>query len=360
MIYRFASGAIAAALLLVPALAEDKLEPPHPLTRIAFGSCANQEKDQPVWSSVMAYQPELFVFAGDNVYGDVEDKKMVKDEARLPGLLASAYTKASQNAAWIKLRETVPVLATWDDHDFGLNDAGADYVNKADSQRQFAEFWKLPADDARRTRPGVYHAQTFGPEGKRVQVILLDTRYFRSPLKLTDQRDAPGKERYLPDEDPAKTMLGAEQWAWLEERLKEPAELRLIVTSIQVASDGHGWEKWGNFPRERQKLYDLVIKSKAQRVLLMSGDKHHAGIYRETGGVPYPLYEITSSSLNIPSRGISEAGAKRLGAIYGATNFGTIDIDWWAGEVMLSVRAVNGEPVRRQTVRFSEIETPPG
>ena len=44
---------------------------------------------------------------------------------------------------------------------------------------------------------------------------------------------------------------------------------------------------------------------------------------------------------------VREAGPLRLGQVYGAPNFGTIDIDWWAGRVTLSVRALNGEPVRR-------------
>ncbi len=58
--------------------------------------------------------------------------------------------------------------------------------------------------------------------GMRVQVILLDMRWFRSPLKITDQRGAPGKERYLPDPDPTKTMLGETQWAWLADELRKP------------------------------------------------------------------------------------------------------------------------------------------
>jgi alkaline phosphatase D len=105
-----------------------------------------------------------------------------------------------------------------------------------------------------------------------VQVILLDTRFFRSPLKPTDQRNAPGRERYLPDEDPTKTMLGEAQWAWLADRLREPAEVRLIVSSVQVLAEGHGWERWGNFPRERQRLYDLIRDTGARGVVYLSGD----------------------------------------------------------------------------------------
>jgi len=70
-----------------------------------------------------------------------------------------------------------------------------------------------------------------------VQIILLDTKYNRSAFKkdptAKEKRLAAGKVGgYLPDEDPEKTHLGAEQWRWLEEELKKPAELRLVCSCI--------------------------------------------------------------------------------------------------------------------------------
>ena len=41
-----------------------------PLSRIAFGSCADQAQPQPIWEAILAWRPDLFIFAGDNVYGD--------------------------------------------------------------------------------------------------------------------------------------------------------------------------------------------------------------------------------------------------------------------------------------------------
>jgi alkaline phosphatase D len=248
---------LATALYALAAPAPVSAQAPDggPLTRIAFGSCADEEKPQPIWKAILAYQPELFLFTGDNVYGDVRDGKNVP-EAGLIDSLVHAYGQAAKIQDLATLRATVPHLATWDDHDYGKNDAGADFAGKVQAQQLFLQFWDVPPGDPRAGREGVYHAETFGPEGQRVQVILLDTRYFRSPLKPTDQRDAPGKERYLPDDNPAKTMLGDTQWAWLAERLREPAELRVIVSSIQVLAEGHGWERWGNLPRERQRLFN--------------------------------------------------------------------------------------------------------
>jgi alkaline phosphatase D len=187
---------------------------------------------------------------------------------------------------------------------------------------------------------------TFGPEGRRVQVILLDTRWFRSPLRRTDRRGAPGRERYLPDDDPAKTMLGDAQWAWLERQLRRPAELRLVVSSIQVLAEGHGWERWGNLPRERDRLLGLVGATGASGVVFLSGDRHLGAIYREEQGLPYPIHDVTSSGLTKSYRS-DEAGPNRLGEPLGEVNFGTVEIDWEAGRVAIALRDAGGAARRR-------------
>ena len=321
-----------------------------PLTRIAFGSCAHQAKPQPIWDAVLGYRPELFIFAGDNVYGDVTSGAMSE--------LRAAYAAAAAIEGYAEVRDTLPVLATWDDHDYGQNDAGADFAHKEAAQRLFLEFWQVRHDDPRRSRAGIYHAETFGPAGMRVQVVLLDTRSFRSPLRSTGQPGVSGRGPYLPDPDPAKTMLGETQWAWLREQLMQPAELRLIVSSVQVLAEGHGWEGWGNLPRERARLLDLFDETAPGGVILLSGDRHVGALYQRHAEAPNGLYEITSSGINMTYAANREPGPLRLGAVYGAPNFGTIDVDWWAGEVRLSVRGMNGAPVRQVTVPLAELAAP--
>jgi alkaline phosphatase D len=325
-----------------PAAAQDEA----PLTRIAFGSCAHQAKPQPIWEAVLDYRPELFVFAGDNVYGDVGSGAMSQ--------LQAAYAKATTIEGYRRVREAAPVLATWDDHDFGQNDGGADFPHKEAAKRLFLDFWRIAPDDPRRTRAGIYHAETFGPAGRRVQIVLLDTRTFRSPLKAADPAAAPGKGPYVPDPDPTKTMLGAAQWAWLRAQLMQPAELRLIVSSVQVLAEGHGFERWGNLPAERARLFELIAETRAGAVIFLSGDRHVGALYRRAG-TPYDLYEITSSGINMTWAANQDDGPLRLGAVYGAENFGTIDIDWWAGEVRLAVRAMNGEAVRAVAIPLAAL-----
>jgi alkaline phosphatase D len=337
-----------AVVLAVPWSAPVPAQEPAPLTRIAFGSCAHQAKPQPIWDAVLDYRPELFIFAGDNVYGDVTSATMTE--------LSEAYASAATIEGYAKVRGTVPVLATWDDHDYGQNDGGADFAHKDAAKALFLDFWQVPKHDPRRARDGIYHAEKIGPEGMRVQVIPLDTRSFRSALRSTPGPGAPGKGPYLPDPDPAKTMLGAAQWAWLRAQLMQPAELRLIVSSVQVLAEGHGWEGWGNLPLERTKLLDLIGETGAAGVILLSGDRHVGALYQRRAGVPYGLYEITASGINMSYAANREPGPRRLGAVYGAPNFGTVDIDWWAGEVRLSVRSMNGEPVRQVTIPLADLQ----
>ncbi len=303
---------------------EPVLDPEKRLTRIGIGSCFGQDRPGNLLATAVRARPDLFLMMGDNVYGDTESPNV--DE------LIAAYAGALARPDYRAFRAAMPFAATWDDHDYGLNDAGAEYAYKAQTTPLFFDFWGVPQESPRRRRGGIYDAFITGPKGARVQTILLDTRSFRDRFKATDERGAVGKERYLPDSDPQKTVLGAAQWAWLEAQLAEPADLRIVVTSYQLVADGHGWEKWGLFPAERQRFYDLVARTRANGVILVSGDRHRAGIYRETRGTPYPMFELTSSAINMSwskdKEPGEEPGPNRIGPTFQQNNVGMVGLDW--------------------------------
>ena len=321
---------------------------PSEVQKIVFGSCIDQNKAQPIWQSILAAKPDLFIFGGDNVYGSNQPWQLQN--------LKNAYASQAVQPGFAALRQGVPHVAIWDDNDMGLkNDGGVEFPHKQAAKNEFIDFWRLPADDPRRTREGLYHAHVFGPVGKRVQVILLDTRWFRSKLRITDQRDAPGKERYVPDTDPQKTMLGEAQWQWLETQLKQPAEVRLIVSGVQVIVEGHGWEGWHNFPREQEKLKQLIQKTAAKGVVLLSGDRHIGALYKSTGMQGYPLYEITSSGMTHAWAEAKEEGPNRLGELIIQNHFGLIEMDWSKQEIQLGFQNTQGEWLKRQTIALSEL-----
>ena len=320
------------------------------LTSIAFGSCNTAEREIPILTTIAAEDHDLFMYVGDNVYGDVYSY-----DARMPELRA-AYHELAARPEFQALRARFPMLETWDDHDYGMNDAGGRFAFKGFAQSLFLDFWGAAADDVRRTRDGIYDAHVFGPEGQRVQIILLDTRYFRSDLTVTPQRGDPGRERYIPSQDPEQTMLGAAQWAWLEEQLRQPADVRLLVSSIQVHADGHGWEAWRTMPLERDRLYRLISDTAANGVVIVSGDRHSSGLYVRNDVADYPLYEITSSSLNMSfADENNEAGPHRIGEMYAPVNYGVIGLDWEAGALALQIKDEAGAVVREQRVDLAAI-----
>lgn len=322
--------------------------PHRTITRIAFGSCFQQDKPAPVWNVIADMNPDIFLFIGDNIYGDTEDMSVMR----------AKYDLLNAHKGYQRLKRTCPVLATWDDHDFGVNDGGADYPMRVESEKEFFRAFNEPLDSPRRKRPGVYMTKTFGPQGRRVQFILLDTRYFRSPLKKAPlvQR---AYRRYVPNNDPSATMLGDAQWSWLEEQLRQPADFRIIASSIQVVSEDPGWEKWANLPHERQRLFDLIKDTGAQGVLFISGDRHIGELSMMQAGVGYPLYDLTSSGLNSasPHWRTYEVNRHRIGTMNWGDNFGIIEIDWKQldPEIRLQIRGDKGDINIQRKILLSTI-----
>ena len=346
----FFLGSIAS--VLVSLLPFNKLFPSTKyINRIALGACLTQEKEQPIWKSILKDRSDIFIFMGDNVYGD--DKITGKLNK-----LIKAYKKQKTKIPFSKLRETNEIHAIWDDHDYGKNDGGAEYQYKEDSKNLFLNFWGISLNDPRRNRDGIYFETKKLTQKGTVQIIFLDTRYFRSPLKRTDERGAPGKERYLPDNSHDKTFLGEEQWNWLSNKLDEDADIRIIVSSIQIIAEGHGFEKWGNLPREKRKLYELIDKKNIKDMIFLSGDRHAGGIYNEITETGIRLYEITSSSLNLPGAAWvtkykgkerpPEPGSNRINSMYLWENYGFIEFTDDA--IHLSLKDINGKKVNSITI----------
>lgn len=337
--------------------ASARAEDGPPLTRIIFGSCADQKADQRFWQPILNAKPDRFLFIGDNVYGDVD--LSAKNAAGVPELKA-AYAALAAQPGYQALTQQTRVLATWDDHDYGVNDGGADFDYKHAAEDVFEAFFPAPKGSARDSRPGVYDAEIAGPPGKRVQTILLDTRFFRSKLVKTKRPGSLGlRSQYAPDPDPKKTFLGEAQWRWLADQLKKPADVRLIVSSIQVLAAPHPFEQWANLPLEQDRLFQLIRDSGANGVILLSGDRHQGGLYARDGAAPYPLYELTASSFNRPlsAWGFSGDGADefRLGETYIDENYGQIDIDWAARRVTLSLRDLTGGAVSSLSISLNDL-----
>ena len=319
----------------------------QPVSRLLFGSCVKQDFPVPIFQTIVNRKPELFVFLGDNIYGDTADMDVMR----------AKYAKLKAAVGFDLLQRTCPVLATWDDHDYGQNDGGADFAQRDASQQVFMDFWGDRPESPRRKRPGVYEAHVYGPVGKRLQVILLDTRYFRGPLqKGAAQVGGP----YVPTADETIPMLGESQWKWLRQQLEQPAEVRVICTSIQCVSESSGHETWSNLPHERKRLFNLLASTKANGVVMISGDRHWAELSVEKELGPYPIYDLTSSSLSqLHARGTPTANKSwSLPVTYHRENFGEVYVEWGLTDPVVHLRVLDmaGEVRLESAVKLSELK----
>ncbi len=310
-------------------------------------------------------KPDLFLHLGDTFYADqLPSGKSLPDGFDVVGKARIDYGFWAAEPHFREFAEKVPLLAIWDDHDLGKNDAGADFPQRAQMEELFLDFFGVAVDDPRRKRTGVYFSRTLGPPGQRVQIILLDTRSFRTPLhedtRPKEEIRASGSTgKYMPTANSVETLLGDKQWAWLNAQLKVDAEVRVLGSSIQVFGPNKGIESWANFPHERKRLLRLLEENRASGLVLLSGDVHYAEMSLFSEG-PYPLYELTSSNLATNETDWGEEFNKKgriLGGFY-KRNFGLLSIDW-AGKdtkLTLSARDDQGSIAFERVVPLAELQ----
>ncbi len=292
---------------------------------IAFGSCNRQNLPQPLWEPIIENNPDVFIWGGDNVYADTEDMEKLEND----------YKIQKSNAGYQKLLASTEVIATWDDHDYGQNDGGTNWEFKKESQQKFLDFLEVPVNDPRREREGVYHSKLYTTPQGSVKVIVLDTRYFRSDLTMSE---VPGK-RYEPDF--TGTILGEKQWKWLEKELKDSrANFNILVSSIQILAAEHGFETWGNFPLEVEKLEGVIQSSGAQNVVILTGDRHISEFSRKNvEGLKYELVDFTSSGLTHTYTGFTgEPNQFRTGEVVSDLSFGLLFIDFGNKSIRMQMR----------------------
>ena len=295
--------------------------------KIGIGSCLDQDFPQPIWQPIEEENLDYFIFLGDNVYGDSIFENLYK--------MKRAYSK--QEKLLPDFLDQTDIFAIWDDHDYGKNDGGSDYKYKKLAENLFLDFWNVPINDVRRSREGIYFSENKVFFNKKYKLIFLDTRYFRSELK--------GKKgSYQKNNDESATILGKEQWTWLEKELDSNFDYLFIFSSIQIIPEDHGFEKWSNFPNDRTKLLKILEKYK-DRTILFSGDRHRSGIYKRNG-----IIEITSSSMNKPGSSFFETDKYLIGETYPQENYSvlkilndniSIDIKDKYGEILNSISFKN-------------------
>ncbi|CAI86932.1 alkaline phosphatase D family protein [Pseudoalteromonas sp. HL-AS2] len=322
-------------------------------SKILFGSCGHQDKNIPIFDAINKEQSDLFIFLGDNIYGDTNNMSV----------LANKYQRLGAKPGFKTLKAQTPIIAMWDDHDYGQNDAGKEYPHKEESRQIMLDFWQEPANSPRRTRPdGIYTSYTYGEGEQTVQVIMPDLRWNRDALNAVSKLEYDTKRKlnnqgpYSPSHVKGASMLGEAQWQWLEQELKKPAAIKLIASSLQLLPDFTGWESWANFPDDRKRLFTLIKKHKVNGVVIISGDTHWGEISQYKHNLDYPLIEMTSSGLTEKWKNVSP-NTHRIGDFTHQVNYGDLSIDWQQADpsISLQLKDIDGKAIMQSQFKLSSI-----
>lgn len=308
---------------------------------IAFGSCNNQTLENTLWAEIKKNNPEIWIWGGDIIYSDTDDMTFLEKN----------YTVQKNKPEYKNFVQDIDVLGTWDDHDYGLNDGGKEYIQKEASQQLFLDFFDVAKDDPRREQEGIYFSKEYKVGKNNLKIIILDTRYFRTALAI----DTISKKRYLPTLDSKADMLGDKQWKWLENELtNSKASFHIIMSSIQFLSAEHGFESWGNMPNEVEKFETILEKSKAKNVILLSGDRHISEISKkEVEGLAFPLIDFTSSGMTHSYTSYSgEPNKYRIVDVVFDKSFGILNINFENNTVEMEIRGEHNELLRSYTQKY--------
>ncbi|KAL3936457.1 MAG: hypothetical protein SGBAC_008222 [Bacillariaceae sp.] len=359
--------------------------------RVGFGSCHKNKRagSPPIWDSIRNEALDAWVWTGDAVYTSGRDPQTGKKKygPATAAELQLEFDQLKENATigyrqFLSHKEDFQIYGVWDDHDFGGNDIGVSMPDKRERQQQFWNFLGYQPH----THDGVYHS--FDLQNGKVKLIMLDTRWFR------DDHCIPSLASYVPfgnliacvtrwltaglylhkfawmwtmDKCEEGDVLGQDQWDWLEAtlavaRANPETDAILIVSSVQVLTTGPSMESWGHFPKEQERLWNLLqhhysssmgTATSSPPVFFLSGDVHHAEISGQKG-----YLEITSSGMT------HHCGQPKL---YGrmckpllrtfhkhrhtyndyfiGLNYGLIDFDWASRLMTVDIKDNAGETV---------------
>ena len=281
--------------------------------RFAFGSCSKDD-DQPIFATIAAEDPDLFLFAGDNHYANTA----VVDALRWYYRWALAIPERAA------LLATTPTTATWDDHDYTGNNTDATSPGRTDALRVFEEYWANPSAGTEAI-PGVFFTQSHGD----VDFFMLDDRYHRG---LDD------------------SILGGPQQQWLLDALSaSTATFKFLVSGSQWTADGSG-DSWASFVTQRDVIFDHIRDAQINGVVLMSGDVHRSEfrVIERAGAAGYDLPELTSSPLatwNSPCPNEGEI----LNCADTEDYFVVVDVDTQAADPTLEARMINQDGALQAT-----------
>lgn len=352
---------------------------------VVIGSCNRHNLPQPLWQHInnithgVQYHSKqqqkqstdsassIFVWLGDIVYADQHIGGLLRWPEHNMTRLNATYSQLKYHSEYTQLRNNIPIVGVYDDHDFGENDGNTNYKFKKQSQQVLLDFLDEPLNTTRREQAGAYTEYTIGSiGGSIVQIILLDVRYHQD---------------YTADHG-SGDMLGYKQWNWLQSTLQfSRADLILIGGGIQfIATDKPIGESWKNMPLVRYRLMRL-LSTIDKPIILLSGDVHLAEMQRTFVCSPIehssnvrvtPLVDMTSSGmthaigiqkpfgwlgLSLFNKLLNFVTHKPVDEFYAGLNYGAIHINWNDRYIVTDIHDVNNNVVLHQKHTFDSLRT---
>lgn len=254
--------------------------------RFAFCSCMNDEEHDPlIWQSLLKQNPDVLFFIGDNVYADTGAPR----EGASPEHLWRRFCEARRTLEIFYSKKLVPILATWDDHDFGLDNSDSlNYVHLPESQKNFEIFFAQAPEFCEHLTSGPGISSAFNWQDQ--VFLLLDDRSYRLPSHH--------RNRY--------GHWGQAQEDWIIQQMDQGFATVWLINGSQFFPSIPFKE---SVSREHPEQLEGVVQKLTEHsssVIFVSGDVH----FSEITAIPeeilgYPTYELTSSSMH--SRGIPGA-----------------------------------------------------
>lgn len=252
--------------------------------RFAVASCMYDKDDQgDIWQRMIALRPDVIFLIGDNVYADMGitgvKAKKIEQIMATPADLWRRHAETRSRITLFRSKDLIPVIASWDDHDYGMNNGGRDYPFKNESRAIFRAFFGSKQNENFHPA-GIGLASFFTIYG--FNFFLLDNRTFRTSIFSSTQPRHYGDEQL--------------RWLWHGLRQKDYA---FIVGGDQFFGAYHRFESFAGNHSMRFKQFLAELKTLPTRVAFLSGDRHLTEIMQIPAKVlGYQTYEFTTSPIH--------------------------------------------------------------
>lgn len=244
---------------------------------------------------------------------------------------------------------SMPQFAMWDDHDYGPNDIGKNYILKGTSRDVFKKYFCNPSYGEE--GQGIYTMISWGD----ADIFITDDRWWRSADDMKDTING--------HPNPEKRMLGAQQMEWLKNSLLySQATFKIIAVGSQVLNPVSPFDAWWNFPAEYDEMMNFLKANKINGVLFLTGDRHHSEVIKVARPGTYPLYDVTVSPLTSGTHtfgGAEKNNPYRVLGIDEKQNYSRFSFSGNKGERKLLVEffGVTGNKLGEWSVNEKEIKT---